>query len=97
MALLIVLIPAHLILAAGSAGPDSMLSNRNYFPGIFEALYWGISSLTSQAQAMPHRSGGARDIELLDVRRCGFCCAIYRPADRDPDGSADSRRHRGAG
>jgi polar amino acid transport system substrate-binding protein len=32
-----------------------MLSNRNYFPGIFEALYWGISSLTSQAQTMPHQ------------------------------------------
>ena len=55
VALLIVLIPAHLIWLLDRRDPDSMLSNRNYFPGIFEALYWGISSLTSQAQTMPHQ------------------------------------------
>ena len=55
VALLIVLIPAHLIWLLDRRDPDGMLSNRNYFPGIFEALYWGISSLTSQAQTMPHQ------------------------------------------
>ena len=55
VALLIVLIPAHVIWFLDRRDPDSMLSNRNYFPGIFEVLYWGISSLTSQAQTMPHQ------------------------------------------
>jgi polar amino acid transport system substrate-binding protein len=55
VALLIVLIPAHLIWFLDRRDPDGMLSNRNYFPGIFEAIYWGLSSLTSQAQTMPHQ------------------------------------------
>ena len=55
VALLLVLIPAHLIWLLDRRHPDSMLSNRNYFPGIFEVLYWGLSSLTSQAQTMPHQ------------------------------------------
>ncbi len=55
VALLLVLIPAHLIWLLERRHPDSMISNQNYFPGIFEALYWGISSLTSQAQTMPHQ------------------------------------------
>ncbi|MGO9451811.1 MAG: transporter substrate-binding domain-containing protein, partial [Candidatus Binataceae bacterium] len=53
MALLIVLIPAHVIWFLDRRQEDSMLSNRNYFPGIFEVIYWGLSSLTSQAQTMP--------------------------------------------
>jgi polar amino acid transport system substrate-binding protein len=32
-----------------------MISNQNYFPGIFEVAYSGISSLTSQAQTIPHQ------------------------------------------
>ncbi len=55
MALLIVLIPAHVIWFLDRRQEDSMLSNRNYFPGIFEVIYWGLSSLTSQAQTMPRQ------------------------------------------
>ena len=55
VALLLVLIPAHLIWFLERRHPDSMISSPNYFPGIFEVLYWGISSLTSQAQTMPHQ------------------------------------------
>ena len=55
VALLLVLIPAHLIWLLERRHPDSMLSSQNYFPGFFEVLYWGISSLTSQAQTMPHQ------------------------------------------
>jgi polar amino acid transport system substrate-binding protein len=54
MAILIVLIPAHVVWFLDRRQEDSMLSNRNYFPGIFEVIYWGLSSLTSQAQTMPH-------------------------------------------
>ncbi len=63
MALLIVLIPAHVIWFLDRWQEDSMLSNRNYFPGIFEVIYWGLSSLTSQAQTMPrHWVGRALSI-----------------------------------
>ena len=55
VALLLVLIPAHLIWLLERRHPDSMLSSPSYFPGIFEVLYRGISSLTSQAQTMPHQ------------------------------------------
>ncbi|HUO04651.1 MAG TPA: transporter substrate-binding domain-containing protein [Candidatus Binataceae bacterium] len=55
VAILLVIIPAHLIWFLDRRQPDSMLSNRSYIPGIFEVLYWGISSLTSQAQTMPHQ------------------------------------------
>ncbi len=54
VALLLVLVPAHLIWFLDRRDPESMLSTPNYFPGIFEVLYWGMSSLTSQAQTMPH-------------------------------------------
>ena len=63
MALLIVLIPAHVVWLLDRRQEDSMLSNRNYFPGIFEVIYWGLSSLTSQAQTMPrHWVGRALSI-----------------------------------
>ncbi len=55
VAFLLVLIPAHLIWFLERRHPDSMISSPNYFPGIFEVIYWGISSLTSQAQTMPHQ------------------------------------------
>jgi polar amino acid transport system substrate-binding protein len=55
MALLLVVIPAHVIWFLDRRDPNSMLSNRNYCPGIFEVIYWGVASLTSQAQTMPHQ------------------------------------------
>src|SRR5208283_4816714 len=55
MAVLIVLIPAHVIWFLDRRQEDSMLSDRNYFPGIFEAMFWAISTLTSQASDMPHQ------------------------------------------
>ncbi len=63
VALLIVLIPAHVIWFLERRQPDSMLSNQNYFPGIFEVIYWGLSSLTSQAQTMP-REWAARAFSI---------------------------------
>jgi polar amino acid transport system substrate-binding protein len=55
IALVLVLIPAHLVWLLERRHKDSMISNRNYFPGIFEALYWAISTLTTQAEFMPHQ------------------------------------------
>lgn len=53
--LLLVLIPAHLVWLFERRKKDGIVSNRNYFPGIFEAVYWALSTLTTQAEAMPRQ------------------------------------------
>ncbi len=57
VALLLATVLAHVIwlLERWRWREDSMISSRKYFPGIFEALYWAVSTLTSQAQSMPTR------------------------------------------
>ncbi|MGO9445440.1 MAG: transporter substrate-binding domain-containing protein [Thiobacillaceae bacterium] len=55
VALLLVLIPAHLVWLFERNHQDGMISSRNYFPGIFEAIFWAVSTLTSQGLDMPHQ------------------------------------------
>ncbi len=55
MALFLVLIPAHVVWLLERRREDSAISRRNYFPGIFEAAYWALSTLTTQAEAMPRQ------------------------------------------
>src|SRR5215469_7635458 len=55
IALVLVLIPAHLVWLLERGREGGMIRNPRYFPGIFEAMYWAVSGLTSQAQDMPHQ------------------------------------------
>jgi len=55
IALLLVLIPANLVWLFERRYPKGIISNPNYFPGIFEAIYWGLSTLTTQAETMPRQ------------------------------------------
>jgi polar amino acid transport system substrate-binding protein len=56
IALLLVLIPAHLVWwFERQKGEGGMLSDRKYFPGIFQAFYWAISTLTGSPEGMPHQ------------------------------------------
>jgi len=55
MALLLVLIPAHLVWWFERRKDDGIVSNRDYFPGILEAVFWAMSTLTTQAEAMPRQ------------------------------------------
>ena len=55
MALLLVLIPAHLVWLFERRKKDGIVSSQNYFPGIFQAIYWALSTLTTQAEAMPRQ------------------------------------------
>jgi polar amino acid transport system substrate-binding protein len=64
IAVLLVLVPAHLVWLLERRHPDGIISNRNYFPGIFEAAYWAASTLTTQAENMP-RQWLARVIAIL--------------------------------
>ncbi|HTR65751.1 MAG TPA: transporter substrate-binding domain-containing protein [Terriglobales bacterium] len=55
IALLLVLIPAHLVWMFERGREDGIIKSRSYIPGIFEAIYWAISCLTAQAETMPHQ------------------------------------------
>ena len=55
MAVLLALIPAHVIWLLERGNADGVIASRRYFPGIFEAMYWGVSVLTAQAMGMPIR------------------------------------------
>jgi polar amino acid transport system substrate-binding protein len=52
---LLVLIPAHVLWLLERRHEDGIISNRNYFPGIFQACFWGLSSLTSQSEGPPRQ------------------------------------------
>ncbi len=55
MALLLVLLPAHVVWLLERRHADAMVSSPKYFPGIFDAIYWALSTLTCQGQTMPTR------------------------------------------
>ena len=55
MAVLLVVIPAHLIWLFERQREEGMAWSRKYFPGIFEAAYWALSTLTTQAEGMPRQ------------------------------------------
>ena len=53
IALLMILLPAHLLWLVERDHKDSMIPNRDYFPGIFHAMWWAASCLATQAGEMP--------------------------------------------
>jgi len=53
--LLLVLIPAHLAWFLERRREDGIIVNRKYFPGIFEACFWGLATLAAQAEVMPRQ------------------------------------------
>ena len=55
IALLLVLIPAHIVWLFERRRPNGIVSSANYFPGIFEAFFWAISTLTGSPEGMPHQ------------------------------------------
>ena len=55
IALVLVLIPAHLVWLFERRRQDGIISSPNYFPGIFEAFFWAISTLTGSPEGMPHQ------------------------------------------
>ena len=55
IALVLVLIPAHIVWLFERRRPNGIISSPNYFPGIFEAFFWAISTLTGSPEGMPHQ------------------------------------------
>jgi polar amino acid transport system substrate-binding protein len=64
IALLMILIPAHLIWLLERRHPHGIIPNENYFPGIFFAMYWAAGTLATQADQSP-RQWLARVIAVL--------------------------------
>ena len=56
--LLLLLIPAHVIWFSERKHPSSMLDDHKYFPGIFHAAWWAVSTLATQADQMPRSAVG---------------------------------------
>jgi polar amino acid transport system substrate-binding protein len=53
LALLLVLIPAHIVWFAERNREDGLVENRAYFPGILKACWWAAGTLGAQADEMP--------------------------------------------
>ncbi len=52
-ALLLILVPAHVIWWLERRSTDGAIPSEKYFPGIFHALAWAAEALLSQAMQMP--------------------------------------------
>jgi polar amino acid transport system substrate-binding protein len=53
IAMVLSLIPAHIVWWLERGKPEGMGIDRNYYPGIFQAFYWGLSALAAQSENMP--------------------------------------------
>lgn len=51
--LLLILIPAHLLWFIERRSDEGIIRRKSYFPGIFEAVWWTVSCLATQAEEMP--------------------------------------------
>lgn len=55
IAVLLILIPAHLMWFLERRDPNGILPTRNYYPGILYALYWAAATLATQAEQAPRQ------------------------------------------
>lgn len=53
VAIVLVIIPAHLIWFFERRNSSGLISSKKYFPGIFSALFWAASTLATQSDQMP--------------------------------------------
>jgi len=53
VALIVVIIPAHVIWLLDRRNEGGVVPVRNYFPGIFHSLTWAFTALVTQVQALP--------------------------------------------
>lgn len=53
IALLLIILPAHIVWFLERGHKDGMIPTEKYFPGIFHALWWSAGTLATQADEMP--------------------------------------------
>jgi polar amino acid transport system substrate-binding protein len=56
-------IPAHIVWFVERRHPEGMVA-KSYFPGIFQAFFWGLGTLATQADSMP-RHWLSRSVAVL--------------------------------
>jgi len=64
IALLLILLPAHIIWLLERRHPNGIVPTEKYIPGIFYAMYWAAGTLATQAEQMP-RQWLARGLSVL--------------------------------
>jgi polar amino acid transport system substrate-binding protein len=64
IAVLLILIPAHLVWFLERRDPNGIFPTRDYYPGILHALYWAAATLATQAEQAP-RQWLARVVTVL--------------------------------
>jgi len=64
IALLLILIPAHIVWFLERRHPNGIVPTSKYLPGIFHAMYWAAGTLATQAEQMP-RQWLARTLAVL--------------------------------
>lgn len=76
VALVIILIPGHLIWLLDRGSEGSVSPGRKYFPGIFHGLAWASTALVSQVMALP-RHWLARTLGLVWMYAGVVFIALY--------------------
>jgi polar amino acid transport system substrate-binding protein len=76
IAFLLILIPAHLVWLLERDHKDGIIPSRNYFPGIFYAMFWAAGTLATQADQMP-RHWLARVLAVLWMFTAVVFVAFY--------------------
>ena len=87
-ALVVIVIPAHVVWLLDRGNEDGVSPAKNYFPGIFQSLFWAGTALASQVQAMP-KQWLARTFGLLWMFAAWFS---LRSTPRSSPLSSPSRR-----
>jgi polar amino acid transport system substrate-binding protein len=64
IALVLILVPAHIVWFLERRHPNGIVPSGRYFPGIFHAMYWAAGTLATQAEQMP-RQWLARTLAVL--------------------------------
>jgi polar amino acid transport system substrate-binding protein len=54
-ALLMALIPAHVVWLLDRANEDGVSPTKNYFPGIFHSMFWAVTAVAGQAPTIPRQ------------------------------------------
>jgi len=55
IALILILVPAHIVWLLERRHPDGIIPTVKYVPGIFHAMYWAAGTLATQAEQMPRQ------------------------------------------
>lgn len=50
---IVILLPSHILWFLERRSDDGIIRHKSYFPGIFEAVWWTVSCLATQAEEMP--------------------------------------------